>query len=212
MGLGRSKVTLLKPLGARQPPRPQGSPGAAVISSVTPRCWARGVTAMETGPWGSEAGRGLLPAPKCFAPKMPPQEQAQELPGRPPTSLVTPRLGNSVLRATLFAGGGLSCAWCCRVCLRRGRGGRATEEGEGMCAGRRERVRRCVDPGSWLREFMGHEGVWVRRPAVPGPRGGSLSGAVTSAGLARMQPTPGRTERPRTVWKGTLRFSQRRKT
>lgn len=59
---------------------------------------------MEMRPCGSEPQQGLLLAQKCYAPKRPSQEQAQELPGRPPCPLVTPQLGNSMLSAMLLAG------------------------------------------------------------------------------------------------------------
>lgn len=97
---------------------------------------------METRPRGSEPRRGLLLAQKCFAPKRPFQEEAEELPGRWPV------LGDLLAGkqrplcnafgwgwVELFVCGGRGSVWVgvrTHARLRRGRGGRENRMGEGM--------------------------------------------------------------------------------
>lgn len=83
------------------------------ISSVTLR-GGRGVTGVETRPWGSEPRRGLLLAQECFAPKGRPKSRLRDcLADRP--SLGDLSAGKRLLCAMLPAGGGLRCVRACGV-------------------------------------------------------------------------------------------------
>lgn len=187
MGHGRIKVTFLKPTWARQPTWPPGSPrAAAAISSATLQWWAR------RDSHGDKAPGGLSLGTDCFwlkspCPQKAVQEQAQELPGRPPI-LGDPWAGKQRPLCNAFCWGWVELFVFMCVRARRGRGGRETKKGEGMCDRERMRWYLSRDPGS--RRLFNTKECETWSPDISMTRNCSLSGAVTSAGFECMKPAP----------------------
>lgn len=131
---------------------------------------------METRPPGGLARPRIASGSKALVPKRPSQEQAQELPGRPPI-LGDPWAGKQRPLCNAFCWGWVELFVF--MCVR---------ERGGMCDRERMHWYLSRDPGS--RRLFNTKECETWSPDISMTRNCSLSGAVTSAGFECRKPAP----------------------